>query len=395
VKIGIDESALIKGFKDHHIRGIGRYVSSLKKYLPTAIAEYNSLASKKLELGRFDFQDLKCSAWLDRMINHVPYGQQTIRQQLIYPCKLNFSKTKEFDFLHFPAQMDPPAWSLKPYVVTVLDLIPLVLSELYKADSGDWRFKLARSLELRAISGAKRIIAISQSTANDVNRILKIPFEKIDVTPLGIDKFFYEDCEPSAKNKLVESFNIPSDPLLILYVGGIDPRKNIYCLLEIFSKLVESLPNERSRLRLVIAGKIENERNFPKLLADIKKLGLADFVILTGYLEDKLLLALYKLATLFIFPSLYEGFGLPALEALATGLPVVSTNTSSLPEVLSDSALWFNPNSSEEGFKQALELINNRELCQRLSFSGKQRAQLFSWQNTAKLTVESYAKLAH
>jgi glycosyltransferase involved in cell wall biosynthesis len=398
INIGLDVSALDPSFKAHQNRGIGRYVSALASHLPKALAEYlEDPKPQRISVGDFNYLDLRCPAQLDRFIDFIPYGQQTIRQQLIYPFRIATAKTKDFDLLHFPAHMDPPGWSPKPYVVTVLDLIPLVLKDLYASENdafaSDWRFRLARWLELRAIRGAKRIIAISEQTANDIVGILGIPRERIDVTPLGIDDFFFNSTQPTDRAALAAKLNLKSDSIVCVYVGGIDPRKNILTLVEIFKGLGDASPDLKSRLRLVIAGKIEGDRNYGQLLKDIDRLGLNSSISLAGYLTDNELLCLYHLGKLFIFPSLYEGFGLPPLEAFAAGLPVVCAKTSSLPEVLGDNALWFDPHSAYEGVVKALEIIRNSDLAEKMAIDGRERARKFTWENTAKLTIKAYSNL--
>lgn len=297
--------------------------------------------------------------------------------------------------LHFPAHMDPPAFSPLPYIVSVMDLIPLVLSDLYKAVSPTWRFKLARYLELQAIRKADLILAISKSTAHDLQEYLEIPEKKIIVTPLGVEEKFFSAELKISEADLRSRYNIPLDRKIILYVGGIDQRKNCNKMLETFEEVchAEKIAGNQPPV-LVMVGKIEHDRQYPKLLSMITNLDLKDDVCLTGFIPDEDLLQIFAISSVFLFLSLYEGFGLPPLEAMACGLPVVSSNTSAMPEVLADAALSVDPTDTEQAAKSILDILHNDDLTLSLREKGRLQAKQFSWQTTCKLTAEAYKKMA-
>lgn len=390
VRVGLDTSALDLGFKSHAQRGIGRYVRELKGY-------FDSLEPGASAVGYFDHSTLKFEAGLlalcDKLSKLLPLGRTTLRQQLLYPLKLDSKATAQFDVVHFPAHMDAPAWSRKPYIITVLDLIPLILSDLYAARRPSWRFHLARWLELRAIKNASLILAISENTARDVERLLGVPGERIVVTPLGVDSKFFGVAAlgQNEEFELRMRFGIPEQSPIILYVGGIDPRKN-------YSALLHSLARLRAHWRggnppvLVMAGNIQGDEEFPKLRALQHELGLGPALVMPGFVRDEDLLKLYAITAAFHFPSLYEGFGLPPLEAMAAGVPVVCSNTSSMPEVVGDCAIALDPKDSAAQADALLGLLANPERAAALRERGRKRARGFTWVRTGELTLNAYQR---
>ena len=387
-RIAFDISALDPNFKAHAQRGIGRYVSELVKYFsneqyPVQRFDHNSLPARSPFLKSID--------WISRV---SPLGRNTLRQQFLYPLKLGRADFSAVEAIHFPAHMDAPMWSKRPCIVTVLDLIPHVLSDLYKADRSPWRYRLARGLEIRAIRNAKLILAISKCTAKDIENILGIPGERIVVTPLGVgEEFFRQQILDEASIRA--RYNIPCGRKIILYVGGIDPRKNINVMFEAFS-IVCAKERESGAIPpvLLLSGRIQEDREYPKLISRITELSLQKDVITPGYIREEDLLSLYAISAVFFFPSLYEGFGLPPLEAMAAGTPVVSSNSSSLPEVLGDAALLVAP-SDVQGFAEALYgVLKNPDLRSRLSACGRKQAQHFSWAKTGQATINAYRSLS-
>lgn len=387
LSIGLDVSALDRGFKSHAERGIGRYAAELKKY-------FEALPKGDLSVGFFDHRMLR-SGLLDRLAEISPVGRQTLKQQLLYPLNLRRGAMRKFSALHFPAHMDPPSWGFVPYAVTVLDLIPLVLEELYRAEQPGWRFRFARFLEIKAIKGAKVVLAISENTARDVERILGIPRERIVVTPLGVDEKFFS--RPESKPAAVrDRWSIAQDAPVILYVGGIDPRKNVLMMLEVFAEVrrIKIEAGETAPV-MIMAGGIQTQKEWPKVRAKTAELGLDRAVVFTGYVPDAELLELYSIASIFFFPSLYEGVGLPPLEALAAGLPVVSSNTSAMPEVLGDAALLVDPRDRESMVHEISSLLSDAPRRERMSQEGPAQARKFSWRSTGDKTLEAYKRLAN
>lgn len=397
MSVGVDISGLDPTFKGHAQRGIGRYVSELKRYL-------DGVSSPDLAVSYFNHKELLTSGVAGRLVNAVPVGRTTLRQQLLYPLRLGRGRLKELSFVHFPAHMDAPAWSPKPYVLTVLDLIPLVLKDLYKANRSGVRFHFARWLEITSIKNAALLLAISEHTAKDIEEVLGIPRDRIMVTPLGVDEKFFSvghhrallrDGDPVTTARglhLRERLGIPHKRPLLLYVGGHDERKNIARLIEIGSEVVKHYagePIERVPF-LVLAGRIGSQAEQDRFAAAVRSHSMATHALSVGYVPDEDLLTLYAESELFLFPSLYEGFGLPPLEAMAAGLPVVSSSASSLPEVVGECGLLFNPASATEAASSVISLLSQPELARDLSSKGRERAQLFTWRRTGEATQEAY-----
>lgn len=383
--VGFDVSALDPKFKSHAFRGIGRYVQELKAYFDRNVSE-------DMRVGYFDHRDFREKGMINSLIEFLPAGRQTMRQQLVYPLHLGKFK-KQFDILHFPAHMDAPAWSVNNYVLTVLDLIPLVMGELYKASKPGWRFQFARWLENSAIKNASLLLAISQNTADDLVRVLGIDPARIVVTPLGIDPAFYRRVFEEEKVEVRSKYNIPEGRDIVIYVGGIDPRKNTNALIRSFSFLTEMYREKNMKdPLLVMVGNIAGDREYAGLQERIRSLSLKDSVVETGYAPDADLQALYSLSNVMFFPSLYEGFGLTPLEAMAAGLPVVCSKTSCMPEVLGRAAYFVDPENHKMCANMLFEVINEVDLDDARA-KGTERATHFTWERTGRLTMEAYEGL--
>lgn len=390
MRVGFDISALDPSFKCHAQRGIGRYVSELLPCL-------TSSSSDGIEVETFDHKSLIHTGVGAKVVNALPAGRTTARQQILYPLKLNSGDMRRFSFVHFPAHMDAPAWSTKPYVLTVLDLIPLILKELYRANRPGWRFSFARWLEIRAIKQALFCLAISETTANDIHGLLGVPRERIMVTPLGVDERFFSAF--SQRSSITEDgslalrirLGIPVGRPIILYVGGHDERKNIRGLIEIASEAVrETERNGKDVPVLVLAGRVSSPKEEDRLNTALWDFSMASDTVSLGYVSDEDLQALYCESSVFLFPSLYEGFGLPVLEAMAAGVPVACSNLSSMPEVLGDTGLTFSPHDVRSAAKAVLTLLGDAQTSRALAEAAHQRAREFTWERTGQLTREGY-----
>jgi len=265
-------------------------------------------------------------------------------------------------------------------VVTIYDLSFLLYPESFKRFK---RFYLGLFTRLSA-RRARRIIAISESTKRDVVRLLGVSPEKVEVIYCGTDGAFRplpEDRVAAFRSKrgLPERF--------ILFVGTIEPRKNVTRLIEAFSTL---RPCDFANLKLVIGG--AKGWSYQDVFARVEELGLGGEVMFPGYIPVSELPLWYNAAELFVYPSLYEGFGLPPLEAMACGTPVVTANTSSLPEVVGEAGLTVDP-LDIEGLAEAMRrVLGDEALRQEMRERGLQRARDFSWTKTAQETVQVYQR---
>jgi glycosyltransferase involved in cell wall biosynthesis len=390
MKVGFDISALDPRFKSHATRGIGRYVGHLASYL-------REFTPADLAIEWFNHEDLMHSGMATKVIDLLPYARTTIRQQLLYPFKLNSGALRKTSYVHFPAHMDGPAWSIKPYLLTVHDLIPLILEPLYRASRPNWRFEFARWLENTSIKNATLLLAVSETTAKDVNRLLGIPRNRIVVTPNGVEPSFFDlyrlrrELSAESRADLRQRLGIPQNRPIVFYVGGHDERKNIPMVVEIAKEAIAECA-ERGRVEpiLVLAGKVNSERERDTLETALRDFAMAADTVNLGFVSDEDLKALYAESAVFLFPSLYEGFGLPVLEAMAAGVPVVSSNRGALPEVMGTAGIAFDPIDAIAGARGVIEVLGNGDLAKRLSEEGHKQAAQFSWERTGRLTVEAY-----
>jgi glycosyltransferase involved in cell wall biosynthesis len=231
---------------------------------------------------------------------------------------------------------------------------------------------------------AARIIAISESTKTDIMRVLKIPEGKIAVIPLAVDERFAAEIKPTEITRVKDKYAIAGD--YILHVGTLEPRKNLDFLIGVFEKLrkIDGCRN----LKLVIAGK--KGWYYEGLFEKVRRLHLEAAVVFTGYVDDGDKPALYRGASVFAFPSLYEGFGLPPLEAITSGVPVVSSNTSSLPEVVGEAGILLSP-KDEKGWVEALgNVYRDSDLSAQMKVKNKDQSRKFSWEKTARMTIAVY-----
>lgn len=276
--------------------------------------------------------------------------------------------------LYHETNYAPFCFEYGPTVITICDLSFVRHPEWHPMD----RVKYFEEYLLKQLSKVEAIITISEFSKKEIISLTGANPDKIFVTPLGVDRSF---CPGENRMK-----GLPDQ--YILYVGNLEPRKNLPTLLTAFQSLPRHLTE---RYSLVIAGakgwlsnglrkafhSFQNERN----------------VILTGYVPQAHLPDLYRGASLFVYPSFYEGFGLPVIEAMACGVPVVTSNTTSLPEVVGDAGILINPYHPDE-LKEAMgKLLEDTGCRKEMSEKGLERANLFSWERSARGTLAVYQKV--
>jgi glycosyltransferase involved in cell wall biosynthesis len=229
---------------------------------------------------------------------------------------------------------------------------------------------------------AVALIADSESTRQDAIRLVGVSPGKIFTVQLGVTQEFHPIRDNSILQQARQKYHLPEH--FLLYVGMIEPRKNLPLLLQSFAAIAHQMPD----YRLVIVGPkgwmVDN------MLQQTEQLNISDKVHFTGYVEQADLPLIYNMADVFIYPSVYEGFGLPVLEAMACGIPVITSNVSSMPEIVGDAGVLFAPNDSQDLARSLLNLINNPMDRQRLSLMGLERAASFTWNSTAEKTIAVY-----
>jgi glycosyltransferase involved in cell wall biosynthesis len=287
------------------------------------------------------------------------------------------------DLVHF-TNLNHPVFYKGKFVVTIHDLTLFQYSERAGLTK-----KLAYNFVInKAAQNSKKIFTVSEFAKKELIKKFNLPVNKVAVTYNGIDATFKKITNPTTLQK-TEKYGLLKP--YYLYVGQWRSHKNLLALVEAFSRLVKK--GLRGKVELVFAGKID--KRYPQLEALVKKLNLASDVRFTGFVEDKDLPTIYNNALAFVFPSFSEGFGLPALEAQACGTPVISSDSTSLPEVLGDGAVYFDPDNINELEKRMIEVLQDEKLREKLIGKGLENAKKFTWDQTAEKTLEVYRELLY
>jgi glycosyltransferase involved in cell wall biosynthesis len=390
-------------------RGIGRYSQELSqetlKLIPKNIEivlnalypehkksildDYKSLISKE-NISEYTMLDISEKSFQEK-------SQYNKLNTLL--LKKQFNKYKDTDMIHFHSIFEglggkadilhdfSDIYNLKK-VITLYDLIPLIYKDIYLSDENvkKWYFN-----KLKLIYEADLLLAISDATREDAINILGISPSKVVNISGAIDeeKFYKMDAIEKDKNKnILKKYSITQP--YIMYTGGIDFRKNIESSIKAFAKIETQNFND---YQYVIVCKISDieRNNFEKLL---KKLNVKkDKVIFTGFVSDQELNFLYNASSLFIFPSIYEGFGLPVLEAMTCGKRVIGSNISSVPEIIGRDDCMFDPTDIEDITNRIDYILNNEHLKEELEEYFYKRSKQFSWNKSAKITVDAYSEL--
>lgn len=377
MRIGIDCRTILNPSLGEKA-GVGHYTYYLVKHLlqldkknhyvlffdhrSTSVQEFKR---KNVEIIRFPYSEYK--KYLPIAYSHVYVSR------VLHKAKL--------DLFHAPANIIPLQYT-KPAVVTVHDLAIYQHPEWFPPKQ-DFSVKV---LVPRSLQKAKQIIAVSHSTARDIQRQFHVPQQRLTVIHEG-----YELTKAPSKLAMhALRKHLKLQEKYFLYVGTLEPRKNIAGMITAFDALVRRKPKKYKNVQLVLAGAkgyqfIENYKAIQAVQA-----GSIRYV---GYLSQRDKQALLHGAVAFVFPSLYEGFGLPVVEAMAAGTPVITSNVASLPEVTGKAALLINPQSSL-ALQQAMEKMLVKKTRAAYSKKGKAQAKKFSWDKCAKETLKVYASVS-
>lgn len=294
-------------------------------------------------------------------------------------------KNENIDLMHFTSNTASVNIDC-PFVLTLHDIIYLEnfisKGSLYQIAGHFYR----RWNVPKIAKKAEYVITVSEFEKVQIHKKLDIKYSKLRATYNAFNPKFRKIEDENSLNEIKKKYNLPSE--FIFFLGNKAPKKNMKRVLEAYSKYVE---NEQNPVKIVIAE--SSEEDILKVLPELNKNEVIKNVILTGYVKHDELPYIYNLASVFLYPSLRESFGIPIIEAMACGTPVVTANTSAMPEVAGDAAILVDPfdtNSIKEGFEK---ILTDKELSNQLKINGLTRAKDFSWVNTAKKTIEIYNNL--
>ena len=317
------------------------------------------------------------AAALTRWPTQGPLGR-IVWEQLAQPYAL---ASRRVDLVHSPAYVLPAAWS-GPSVVTILDLSFMLFPERFRPLN---RLYLNLFTRLSA-RRADRVIAISESTRRDAIRLLGLNADKVQTVYCGVDAFF----QPLDR-QVIEAYRqrqgLPDT--FILFLGTIEPRKNVEGVIDAYHQLTQQwVASDGTLPNLVIGG--ARGWYYEEVYRKVQQLELDSRVHFVGYVPAEDMALLYNAARAFIYPSFYEGFGLPVLEAMACGTAIVTSNTSSLPEVIGDAGLKVDPENTEQLGAALHQLLTDHEMREKFQAHARQRAAGFTWNRTAQDTVAVY-----
>lgn len=355
--------------------GVGRYIENL-------ITELLKIDNKNqyILLVREQDREKVHFAAPNVKIETVNIQWYSAKEQTVLLQKLNSIKP---DLVHFTSFNMPLGYRGK-FVITIHDLTLLRFRNIRQSFAHKYFYKLKdlgmRVILKNAIARAKTILTPTDFVKEDIASVYKVRRNKIVVTP--------EAAEAAYQKPRVDLARFGIDKPFLLYVGNAYPHKNLERLIIAFGKLITEYMLD---YQLVIAGRKDSFHE--SLRQEVAQAHLENRVIFTDYVSDAELAGLYKNAALYVFPSLSEGFGLPPLEAMAYGLPVVSSAATCLPEVLGDAAVYFKPKSPSDMANVISSTLADKELQEKLVKRGYAQVKKFSWRKTAKATYEVYERV--
>lgn len=369
MRIGLN-AHLLSERAGYRAAGIHGYISNLLRHLPSHAPAGWQFEAMVGAANTTSFPGI-C---MDRaIIDTESPPNRIVWEQTMQPLQL-----RRYNLYHALAFVAPLVLTA-PMVVTVYDLSFLRFPE---------RLSAARRFYLHSMTSvtcrrARRVLAISQSTAEDLTALLGVPADKIDVTPLGYDRAAFRPLQRAAIEHFRRKEKLPQR--FWLYIGTLEPRKNLLTLLRAYQQLAPA-----DRLPLILGGGLGWRGQ--AVLAAIERLNLGESVKHWGYIPTADLPFWYNCAEAFLYPSVFEGFGLPLLEAMACGTPVVTSKASSLPEVVGTAGKCLPPEAHEAWSAALKELKGDADWRLAARTKGLQRARQFSWARTAEMTLASYRK---
>jgi glycosyltransferase involved in cell wall biosynthesis len=368
MKIAID----VRKWRDY---GIGTYVRNLVRHL----ARLDKDTTFLLFCNGADESTLR-----DMAENFVPVvdnsAQYRLREHVSLPLKL---RRLGAELLHSPHYVRP-LFCPVPSVVTIHDCIHLLFPQYLP---NRMAYNYARFMMGSAIRNSAIVFTVSEASRGDILRFFpETDPEKVHVVPNAIDAELLRDPGEEERERVRERYQLRSR--FVLFAGNVKPHKNLERLIRAFARVRGQEGNED--LRLVLIG--DDVSRYASLRRAADEAGVRQDVRFFGFVPHETLAALYRMATVFAFPSLYEGFGLPPLEAMACGTPVVTSRLSSLPEVVGDGALLVDPYSEDEIAHGIARLLDDQDLRARLVERGLERAASYSWERSVREIHSGYLK---
>lgn len=352
-------------------RGVGTYAANLilslaKVDRKNRYSIFNAPETLRRKVKNARFQWIK-----------IPYSNAAHYEQVLLPRK---ARAKGVDFLHFT---DNSATAIDPipFVVTLHDTMHTrPLSQV--RPKATFRHRLVYGYKkwaiARSVPRAKAVLTVSEFSKGEILKRMGLAASRVFVTPEGVDRRFFKRMRHK-----------PTGLFKILVHGAADERKNLSNIL----KAVRRLADQKRKFQVVVVGMDEKELQWTRLLPQEQELELGPYIEWAGAVSAEMLPSVYAEADLFLYPSRLEGFGLPLLEAFASGVPVITSNTTSLPEVAGDAALLVNPEDPSDMAKAVGRMMDKPALRRRYIRKGLARAKRFTWEKTARKTLEVYERM--
>ncbi|HEX5415755.1 MAG TPA: glycosyltransferase family 1 protein [Chloroflexota bacterium] len=359
--------------RSYRSAGISRYI----EHTLSALQPYLDGASTVAFVGPDAPADASALAWLRQSRAGIRTDRPVARicwEQTVLPLALRRFGS---EILHAPAYVAPLTGGTRT-VVTFHDLSYFLYPASFNAANRAYLQTFSRLSARRA----DRLIAVSEATRQDLVRLLGVAPERVDVVPNGVDERFRPMADPALLSRFRGQRGLPER--FILSLCTLEPRKNLPTLIRAYALARDQGVTEP----LVLAGGVGWGDLAIRSL--VEELGLVSNVLLPGYIPQEEQALWYNAATLFAYPSRYEGFGLPVAEAMACGTPVVTSNRSALPEVVGDAGVTVDPDRPDELAEAMARLLHDDDWCAELRGRGQRRARQFSWDHAARLTVETY-----
>lgn len=353
------------------------HLAKVKRSLYRKLREFNTEISNLHDKEKLRVLYLK-------ILRKLLYYTDKVIESNSFPL-ISSRNLEQADIFHSPFYPIPEQLKQvknKNTFLTVYDLIPIMFPQFFEFSEDHLLNKILESLDSESWA-----ICISNSTKNDLcNKLPKIDPSRVFVTPLAASESFYP-CNDSERISLVrKKYNIPDLPY-ILSLSTLEPRKNIDQTIRCFANL--SQQENIEDLYLVLVG--TKGWDYNKIFEEISNNSfLKDRIIVTGYVADEDLAALYSGAIAFVYPSFYEGFGLPPLEAMQCGVPVITSNTSSLPEVVGNAGIMVSPTDADALCQSILEVYNKPSLQKNMAMKSREQAKKFSWEKCTQQTIDAY-----